>query len=136
MGLAQKRISQEFQEKIFPEWKGKIYSAMGFEVPLEVKWETMLSDNYDKKEQYFEWYQQVYFSPLVTALTSICSDDMGRNALKDSLKKIVIDGSDGASPSYTKLEDGTLTVMHVFHSNVDDVDARAKAWTQMLESKL
>lgn len=136
MGLAQKRISQDYQQNVFPEWKNKITNAMGFEVPLEVKWDTMMDDQRDNKELYFSSYDSVYFKPLVAVMQNICADDMGREALKGALKKIVIDGTDGYSPGATTFSGGVLTINHQFCTNVDDVDARIQGWTKLLEKNL
>lgn len=136
MGLAQRRIVTEFQQNVFPEWKKSFDAIVGFEIPFDVKWDTLTNDDYDKKEQYFEWWPMVYFKPLTDAFTSLCSDQMGKDAVKSSVKSIVIDGSEGSSPNASSFENGVLTIQHKPQTNVDDIDARAKAWTKLVESKL
>ncbi|MCC6138150.1 MAG: hypothetical protein IT287_05930, partial [Bdellovibrionaceae bacterium] len=106
MGLAQRRISQAFQTEQYPEWKNKLVDALGFDVPIEIKWESMLDDSYADKEQYFNWYAKVYFQPLIETFKNICQDDMGKEALKAALKKVIIDGTEGISYKATKFEGG------------------------------
>ena len=136
MGLAQKRIIAEFQKTEYPKWASELNAIVGHDVPVEVKWDTMQSDDYEKREQYFEWYASVYFNPIKAAVSAICADDMGKEALHGSLKKIVIDGSEGSSPSHSSFADGIWHVKHKFNSNVDDESERVKVWTKMLEEKL
>ena len=137
MGLAQKRIVKEFQESVYPNWQKKILEAVGFDVPIEIKWDTMQDEAYTNKDQYFDWYTRVYFQPLVEAFKNIASDEMGRTALKQHLRKIVIDGAGGHfSPQASTFEKGVFHVKHSFNMNPDKVDERIQGWTRLLESKL
>lgn len=136
MNLAQRRISQAYQQEKFPAWKNKIDAAVGFDLPLEVKWDTMVSDSYDQQDDYFAWYDKVYFSPLLNALQQVCQDAMGKEAVKAGLKKVVIDGSEGTFPEKSAFEGGVFSVAHVFHTNVDDVNDRTVGWRKLLEAGL
>ena len=136
MGLAQRRISQEYQETRFPSWVQKIQSAVGFPLPIEVRWDTLVSDDHTNKDDYFAWYDIVYFQPLLTALQNIGNDQMGRDALKAGLSSVVIDGTEGSSAAWTTLDCGVLTVLHKFDTNVDDHEDRARKWQRLLEDKL
>ncbi len=82
-------------------------------------------------------WPKVFFEPLVGALSAITVDDMGREALKAKLSKIVIantTSSYGAS-AFT-FEGGTLTIDHEPHTNVDDVTLRTEALRELLERSL
>jgi hypothetical protein len=134
MGLADKRAQAVWQEKEFPTWKTKIDSVTGFDVPFDVKWETLLEDG--RADLMNEGYTKVYFQPLLDALTSICSDQMGKTALKGALKKVLIDGSKGSDPSDLSFKDGALVLQHKPFSNMDDVKGRTKKLTSLLEGAL
>lgn len=136
MGLAQKRIITEFKEKEFPKWKSQVDATAGFEVPMDVKWDTLASDDYDNRDQYFQWFEKVYFRPLLTVIKNICIDDMGKTALREQLKKITIDGSDGHGPHHTTFEGGHLLIKHKAHTNVDQENDRIQGWQHMIEQKL
>jgi hypothetical protein len=136
MGLVQRRIIADYQSKQFPKWVEEFKKVVSFEIPIEVKWDTLMSDSYSKPEQYFEWIDKVFFKPLIDVFSSLCSDDMGREAVKTSVKKILIDGTEGSSPGASKFEDGTLFLNHKFHTNVDNVKERTEGWRKMLEAKL
>jgi hypothetical protein len=136
MGLAQKRIVQEFQTTKFSKWKSEFDAIVGCEIPMEVKWDTLQSDKYDKQDQYFAWYDAVYFRPLKDVFTSICKDQMGKDAVKAGVKKIVIDGTKGHAPEHTTFANGVLTVNHIFSTNIDSMNDRVRVWTKLVESKL
>lgn len=136
MGLAQKRISQEYQTTEFPKWKADFEKIVGFEIPIEVKWDTMLDDTYSDKKQYFDWYGLVYFQPLSDVFRSLCADDMGREAVKSSVKKIVIEQTDTGSPKASTFDNGELRIKHRFNTNVDNVKDRTDTWLKLIESKL
>jgi hypothetical protein len=136
MGLAQKRIMAEYQEKKYPEWKKKLDDAAGFDLPIEVKWETLSDDSRDNKDLYFECFDKVYFKPLIVTIKAICADDMGKTAFREHVKKIIIDGSDGHSYSKTTFDKGVLYIKHKPFTNVDEEKDRATGWQKMIEAKL
>jgi hypothetical protein len=136
MGLAQKRISKDFQDNAYPSWKKSFDQMVGFEIPIEVKWDTMMSDDYSDKDSYFDWYRKVYFDSLTGAFKNLCQDDMGKEAVKSGVKKIVIDGTEGYYSSHSTFEDGVFNLNHKFCSNVDSVDERVKDWAEMIGNKL
>jgi hypothetical protein len=109
----------------------------GLGVPIEVKWDTLQSDKYDKREQYFDWYPKVYFKPLIETANAICVDELGREALRAALKKIVIESSTEFSTFRgTTFEGGVLHIKHSYCTNVDNVAERAQGWTRLLEKAL
>ncbi len=136
MGLAQKRIIQDYQQNEFPKWKEQFNAVAGFDVPMDIKWDTMQDEGYSDKAMYFECYQQVYFRPLMNVMKHLCQDDMGKEAVKASLKKIVIDGTDGSGPHNSSFDNGVFLIKHKFHTNTDYENDRVKGWTKLLEDKL
>jgi hypothetical protein len=73
--------------------------------------------------------------PLVLALSAITVDDMGKNAIRDGLSKIVIKNSgEYGSTSGITFRNGVPAINHRPHVNVDYYEERAKAIQQNLES--
>jgi hypothetical protein len=134
MGLAEKRAVADFQQKDFPALKTQIDESAGFAVEMEVRWDTLMAP--DQAANYPVWFKKIYFQPLADAFKQIASDDMGKQALKESLKKVIIDGSDGISPNSFSFKDGILTILHKPNANVEDVTERAKGIQKLIESKL
>ena len=136
MGLSERRAVSAFQETKFPDLKKKIDTAAGFDVPMEVKWETLGSEGYSA--DYENFFTKVYFEPLINAFQAICVDKMGKDTLKNGLKKVFITNEGGFySPQKAiQFKNGVLTIDHQPHSNVDDVKDRTKALQSTLENSL
>ena len=126
---------KEFQATKFVAWKAKLYEIVGFEPEIEVKWDTInLEESNLGRDTTFEYFEEVWFTPLLRVFEQICSDDMGKEAVRDGLKKIVIDGSKGTSWSESSFKDGELHILHLFDTNTKD--DRVTGWTQMIEARL
>jgi hypothetical protein len=136
MGLAERRAAKNFETNFFPQLKKQIDTAAHFEVPVEVRWDTLSSE--DQAHMYEECWPKVYFQPLIEAIKRICIDDMGQEALKGSLKKIVIQNTNGtySGERWAHFADGVLTLDHEPTTNVDSIDDRTNGLTQVLEKAL
>lgn len=139
MGLAERRATKEFETNVFPGLKTEVLKAGGIDVPMEIDWES-LQKTETSPDYYRESWTKVYFTPVVQAFKAICVDDMGRDALKGGLKKIVIHNKHDIYygdrwASFDKAS-GVLTLDHQPTSNVDDIDERAKGLQKELEEKL
>jgi len=135
MGLAERRIVKDFQDNHLPTLKKQVDEAAGFEVPLEVNWESLSANEYS--HVWLETWPKLYFQPLIIALKHITQDDMGKEALHESLKKIVIQDKSGAyyGDTWSHFEGGTLTLDHSF-TNSDNIDDRTEGLTKTLEKAL
>ena len=136
MGLAERRAAKQFEDEVFPGLVKDIQAAAGFAVPVEVVWEGLMADGYD--HMYGEAWPKVYFTPLIAALKKITIDEMGKGALKDGLKKILIQNTKGnySGSSVAAFEGGVLTLDHEPMSNIDDIADRTKGIQKVLEAKL
>lgn len=136
MGLAERRAAKEFETHRFPQLKKDIDAAAGFEVPVTVHWDTLAKEG--EAHLYDASWPMVYFKPLIEALKRIAIDDMGKEALKASLKKIEIQNRKGIyyGDRMATFDKGTLTLDHEPHTNVDAVHERIDGIRKLLESKL
>jgi hypothetical protein len=135
MGLAERRAAERFRNDDYPGWKAKIDAAAGFDVPVEVAWDELAAADY--ADSYATFFPKVYFQPMVDALTGVAIDDMGKSALRDGLKKIVVrNTAQYSSTSGFTFEGGVLTVDHLPYSNVDYGEERAQGLQKLLESGL
>ena len=135
MGLAERRAAEQFKNNDFPAWKARIDEAAGFDVAVDVRWDELAADEY--ASSYPTFFPKVYFQPMVDALAAITIDDMGRDALRDGLKKVVVRNTEQyASSNGFAFEDGVLTIDHRSYTNVDDGAERAKGLQKLLESGL
>lgn len=131
MGLAERRAIKAFQDNLFPGLKKAIDEAAGFEVTVEVDWPTLAEDDYS--HMYDEALPKVYFQPVAEAFKGICIDDMGRDALKEGLEKVVIRHSGNKELSF---KDGVLTVDHPPIANADYWEERRDTLQKALEKAL
>lgn len=135
MGLAEKRGVEEFKKTSFPDWEKKITEAGGFKVEMDIQWDKLAAEGY--ASSYGEFFSKVYFEPLMMSFKSIAQDDMGRDALKGALKKVVITNtSNHSSGRNFTFEGGVLTLDHASSVNVDDVKERTQYITKLLEAGL
>ncbi|MBQ4915623.1 hypothetical protein J8L85_14300 [Maribacter sp. MMG018] len=136
MGLKEKRFTKTFQEEQFPQLKTQIIEAVGFDVPLAIEWETLFEDRF--LHLYNDSYPKIYFLPLIEAFKAITADEMGKEALAESLREVRITNTkDHHNPTNAySFAEGVLTVDHSPILNADNVEERVKVLTDLLESNL
>ncbi|MCP3135950.1 hypothetical protein [Pyxidicoccus xibeiensis] len=134
MGIAERKAAKQFEETHYPKLKKDLDAAARFEVTVEVDWASLAAEGYE--HLYEEAWPKVYFAPLIGALRAICQDDLGRESLQGSLRRVVIRNSAGNSSasSVARFQDGVLTLDHEPVTNVDEVEDRQQAIQQALES--
>ncbi|MGD1840955.1 MAG: hypothetical protein ACFB0B_08680 [Thermonemataceae bacterium] len=136
MGLKEKRAIKEVEDNQYPAFKQKVADIIGFEVALEINWESLAREGSD--HIYKEGFEKVFVTPTLEAFESICQDDMGKEAIKEALKKIVIkDENDHFSyTQWVDFKEGILTLDHKIDTNLDDIAARKGSLQETLESAL
>ncbi len=134
MGLAERRATHEYQTHVFPDLKRQIDDAAGMEVPVEIDWDSLAEPN--EVRLYDEYWTKIYFEPLIDALRTICADDMGKQAVKEGLKKVqIMNSREKYGRSAYTFENGVLNVDHKL-TNVDDKALRTETIVARLEEKL
>lgn len=136
MGLAEKRIVKTYQEGIYKTLVDEINTLGGYDLEFEVNWDSLSNNTYSHIWE--NTFSQIYFTPIINAFKEITADEMGKEALQESLKKVIIkDDKDNFSPSSAySFENDTLIIDHSSYSNADNVEERSKFLTEFLESKL
>jgi hypothetical protein len=136
MGLSEKRALKTFQDDSYQKLTSEINTLAGYPLEFEVKWETLALD--EKASIYEESFTKVYFIPLVDAIKEIITDEMGKEALKEALKKVVIKNEGGnvyGSNAYS-FNGGVLTIDHEPFSNIDNVTERSMELSKLLMKNL
>lgn len=133
MGLAERRAIKAFQDTTFPALEKEIHAAAGTPLPIEVDWNSLAFEGY--ADGYAENLPKIFFVPLVKALEKVAFDDMGKEAVKAGITKVVIKGSDSYSSWWAELEDKVLTLTYTY-ANVDYIDDRVDVLQKKLEAKL
>ncbi|MEM6994330.1 MAG: hypothetical protein AAF721_27695 [Myxococcota bacterium] len=131
MGLAERRAIKKFEDEHFPKYKEQIDAVAGFDVEVHVEWGTLAADDY--AHLYDEALPKVYFEPVIEALREICIDELGKDALREGLRRVDLKWSGSKRLGF---EGGVLTVDHSPVSNLDYVDERKRELQKALEKSL
>lgn len=136
MGLAERRVIHDFQSNELPALQGRVDHAAGFSLTVEANWEALAPEG--ESRLYVESWKAIYFEPLIAALEAIGKDEMGREALKKGLSKVVIANSSANvyPDNWAKFEGGTLTLDHDPLTNAADIQPRASKLVAVLEHGL
>ncbi len=135
MGLAERRAAMEFQNNTYPDLKKRIDEAAGFDVPMDIDYASLSREN---PSRYQEIWPKLYFEPIIEAFKAICTDELGKEALKASLKKVEITNSDQFGSNLDgaiTFADGVLRI-DVRVQDVDYVHYRTGAIIKRLEAAL
>ncbi|MFT3697889.1 MAG: hypothetical protein QM831_32415 [Kofleriaceae bacterium] len=131
MGLAEKRWAADKKKTDEPSFTAQIKSTLGFDVPVSIDWEGFSQDLSDS--QYIT-HDSYGLPNLVKALGTITADDIGKDAIKGALKKIVITAGKAEDTNFT-FEGGTITWKAYFGSSSSGY-IYADAMQKKLESAL
>ncbi len=134
MGLAECRIANEFQENHLPALQRRVDIAAGVALPLEVNWDQLTANEYS--HAWLAEWPQLYFEPLIAALEQITVDEMGRDAVKQGLHRVVVEDRDDnySEDRWATLSGGVLTLNYRFTSS--NAEARTKWLVRALEKAL
>jgi predicted dehydrogenase len=83
MGLNERRKIKELQDETFPGRVKEIQEICGAAIPYDVDWESLTDD-----AEALNFIDNLSCHRLNMALRVICADDMGKAAVRESLKKI------------------------------------------------
>ncbi|TCI90773.1 hypothetical protein [Tenacibaculum sp. M341] len=136
MGLAERRVIKAYQEGEYQNFLSEVKDVIGDEIEFDIDWDSLPNEKYTKSLE--QGLTEIYFKPILNSFKVIAEDEMGKEAIRESVKKIVIkDENDNAYASKTyKFNDGVLIVDHCSYTNIGNTDERTKLLTKLLESNL
>ena len=103
MGLMERRMMQELKDATLPAREKEIQEICGQAIPYDVDWSSLADD-----AEALRFVDNVSCHRLNMALRVICADQMGREAVAQSLKKVrLVNVKDPAAMSI-QFEGGTL----------------------------
>lgn len=139
MGLAEKRAIEGFKTSQYTDFKKQIEGILGASVEFDIAWDNFsmqLEGRSNPTEAMSEYMAGMFFQPMINAFKSICSDDMGKTALKESLKKVqMLNSGNYYSDSGVTYDSGVLK-LDFYYANVDQVADRETAIRTKIESAL
>jgi hypothetical protein len=141
LNLTDRRAVTAYEQGTYAKFLKDIQAAAGFAVPVEVKWESIALPEQSANYSDDDFWTRVFFIPLQKALAATAADDMGKQALKAKLQKIVIYFDQATAPSKNYAEgvtfkDGVLSINFAPYTNPDDIEDRVKGIQKVLEAGL
>ncbi|QCE41813.1 hypothetical protein [Psychroserpens sp. NJDZ02] len=106
MGLQEKKAIRMVEEQYLADYQKEINEAAGKELPITINWDTFELD-------YIKFVPSVCLHRLTDGLTSICADDLGKEAVQEGINTIVVNciPNEGAEEKKSlKIEDGVFTL--------------------------
>jgi hypothetical protein len=85
VGLPERRKIQELKDTTFPGRVKEIEEICGAPIPYEVDWDSLANDM-----EGLNFIDNISCHRLNMALRAICLDEMGKQAVRDGLKKVVL----------------------------------------------
>lgn len=130
MGLNERRMIKELQDTTFPARVAEIEEICGKAIPYEVDWESLADD-----AQALNFIDNLSCHRLNMALRAVCRDEMGKEAIRESLTLIKLGNVKDVADMKMTFEGGVLEMLCAYAQGTTgmhrDDDIRA-----LLESKL
>ena len=130
MGLNERRKIKELQDVTFPERVKEIEEICGKAIQYEVDWDSLADDAAG-----LNYIDNLSCHRLNMALRVICSDDMGKQAVRDGLKLIKLKNVQDPAAMKMSFEGGVLE-MHFAYALGTTGMHRDDAIRVLLEKKL
>lgn len=109
MGLQEKRAMKAAQEWLPGREKELGEISGGAPIPYEVDW-----PSFDGDAKGIEWLEHNGPQQVSAALRGICHDDLGREAIRDGLKKVVLRNVAAVADKRVTFADGVLELRCAF----------------------
>ncbi|KRB55644.1 hypothetical protein [Flavobacterium sp. Root186] len=129
MGLAEKRLAESIKVEKLPAFEAKLKERAGYDIKVDIDWNTFTA--YD---EYPLSRLDIVFDDVESFVKKICSDDMGKEALKDKLSTIRLTNSENNDDVKMELKDDTLflTVQLVQSSFNSQTDSQIANYVETL----
>lgn len=114
MGLIEKRLIKEAKETWVPEEQKDMRDIASSEVVIDIDWPSFESD-----EPALRNLQHLGVRKMSNAFRVICVDELGKEAVRESIKRFVVTNVKDAKEGSVHLADGTLTLSCAFGKGSD-----------------
>ncbi len=103
MGLNERRKIKELQEEVLPGRTREIEEICGKPIPYEVDWDSLAEDGPG-----LNFLDNLSCHRLNMALRTICIDDMGKEAVREGLKRVKLKNVATADAMKMNFDEGVL----------------------------
>jgi hypothetical protein len=105
MGLEEKRKIKEYQDTIIPERTTELAEIVGGTIPYEIEWDTFADD-----AEALRFLDNLSFHRINMAMRTICTDDLGKEAVRDAIKSIKLKNVQTKDEMSLAVGDGALSM--------------------------
>lgn len=136
LNLKERQALEAYKKNFYPQHQKQVTDAAGVPFQFEITWEQFMAP--DHLSYFNDSMEKCVFNVLAYGFKEICSDDMGKQAVKNSIKKVVLKNtrdSYNAEGSFT-LKDGVLTYDINPHANHDYWREKATCFVSYLGDNL
>jgi hypothetical protein len=105
MGLEERRKIKEYQDTIIPERTQELAEIVGGTIPYEIDWDTFADD-----AEALRFLDNLSFHRINMAMRVICTDDLGKEAVRDTVKSIKLKNVPSKDEMYLNVGDGALSM--------------------------
>jgi hypothetical protein len=130
MGLNERRNIKELQDTTFPARVKEIEEICGKAIPYDVDWDSLADD-----AEGLNFIDNLSCHRLNMALRVICSDDMGKEAVRDGLKSIKLKNVQDKKDMKMTFEKGVLEMHCAYAKGTEGMFPDGEI-RQLLVSKL
>ena len=114
MGLIEKRLIKEAKDSWLPAEQKEIGEIAGTTVVLDINWASFESDEAALKN-----LQHLGVRKITNALRLVCTDELGKEAVRDQVKRIVVNNLTTPADATVMLENGAVTLSCTFRKGSD-----------------
>lgn len=114
MGLIEKRLIKEAKETWVLEEQKDMRAIANSDVVIDIDWATFESD-----EPALRNLQHLGVRKLSNAFRVVCVDDLGKEAVRDSIKRVVVTNDKDVKEASVNLDAGTVTLRCAFAKGSD-----------------
>ena len=114
MGLEERRKIKELQDEVLPGRVSEIEEISGAAIPYDVDW-----TSFDGDLEGLNFMDNISCHRLNMALRVICSDDLGKEAVRDTLKTVRLRNVKSKDEKSLSFADGTLQMACAYATGLD-----------------
>src|SRR5689334_7702526 len=128
MGLNERRKIKELQDVVFPGRVKEIEEICGQPVPYEVDWSSLQDD-----AEALNFIDNTSCHRLNMALRVICQDEIGKQAVRDGLKKVKLKNVPDKSSMKMTFDNGVLEMHCAYAQRTDGMFGDREIRTLLVE---
>ena len=105
MGLEEKRLVKQLKEEVVPKYEKELQEIAGNQISYDLDWDSF-ADDMDA----LNYVESRILTEVSNAFRDLCKDDLGKDAVKESVKKVNVKNLSSYGCDDITLNGGTLNL--------------------------